>query len=122
MALERLRLRPLIPRAALCAVAFVFAGSAAYAQSPSPAPQPPQITVMCTSTPFYYYPRMSTPTDPPTRSTVAPATAGQRFASLGMRTTLQSVQYVEVDLKANLDLDAMPGSNLYLLRNCTNPG
>ena len=80
------------------------------------------LTVMCSGTPFYYYPRMASPTDAPTRSSVAPASAGQRFEMLGMRTTLQSVQYVEVNLKANLDLDAIRGSNLYLLRNCTNPG
>ena len=126
MALARVRLRPLIARAAFCAAAVALCGAGAQAQNASPAasaaPPAQQLTVMCATTPFYYYPRMSTPTDAPTRSSSAPASAGQRFEMLGMRTTLQSVQYVETDVKAGIDADAIPGSNLYLLRNCTNPG
>ena len=112
----------MITRIAACTAAFALLGAAPSSTS-SPAATSgsapaKSLTVTCSSAPFYYYPRMSTPTDRPVRSTTPPVTPGQRFGALRMRTTLQSVQYVETNVGANLDLSAVPHSNLWLLRNC----
>lgn len=100
-----------------CAAAIALIGA-----SPSPSATPGTLTVLCAVTPFYYYPRFASPTDSPVRSSTPPARAGQTFAALGTRTTLQSVRFVETNISANLDPSAAPHSRLWLRQTCVSAG
>ena len=115
-----MKLSRFVPAAAV--VLLVATQTASATPDPQESPHHKQATVTCSSASFYFYPRMASPTDRPMRSSSPAAGAGQRFEALRMRTTLQSVQYVETNVPAGTDLDAAPHSHLWLLRNCVSVG